>query len=287
MIKKKIKKIKLFEEIQLNNHQKNIIKKKMALINGNYNLGLLSNISTPDLNISKNLTEHNDIWKKCTNIIQSIKKQKKKSHWFLKPVNKKIAPQYHLIVKYPMDLRTVENNIKKTVYKNPFEFRDQMRLIWNNCRLFNSKGSLIRESGEKIQEYFEHRWENSRIELQVAAELAKDHLNTVETMPLEEILIQFKQSEKNFSFKKNNSNFSDHNNNQKEFSFEEKRKLSIAITKLSGESLTNVLKIVTRDFKKIEHILDINDDFEIDLEMLDRDKLLELQQVVTQNTINN
>merc|ERR1712187_124488 len=166
-----------------------------------------------------------NMWKTCNNIIQSIKKQKKKSQWFLKPVNKKIAPEYHLIVKHPMDLRTVENNLKKALYKNPFEFRDEMRLIWNNCRLFNSKGSLIRESGEKIHEYFEDRWENSGIELQVAVELAKDHLNLVETMPPEEILSQFKQSEKNFSFKKNKSNFLDHSNNQKELSFEEKRKL--------------------------------------------------------------
>lgn len=44
---------------------------------------------------------------------------------------------YLQIVKEPMDLGTVRVKLGKSEYAKPSEFARDMRLIWDNCRLYN------------------------------------------------------------------------------------------------------------------------------------------------------
>lgn len=81
--------------------------------------------------------------KKCFKILVAIKKHNY-SLPFLKPVDP-IAlqvPDYYDIVKEPMDLGTVERNLKNGVITSPTQFINEVRKIWNNSFLYNAKGKI-------------------------------------------------------------------------------------------------------------------------------------------------
>ena len=65
--------------------------------------------------------------------------------------DRRCAQDYFDIVKHPMDLETVgkklEHKPERGVvrqYREPGEFRDDMRQIWTNCRLYNAVGTPVR-----------------------------------------------------------------------------------------------------------------------------------------------
>ena len=44
---------------------------------------------------------------------------------------------YPKIVKWPMDLSTVRENLSKGVFKTIESFLDDVNLVWINCKLYN------------------------------------------------------------------------------------------------------------------------------------------------------
>lgn len=82
---------------------------------------------------------------------------------FLKPVNPAIMKclDYFDIVKRPMDLGTIQKRFpgkpkssgrgsEPKSYTTPLEFRDDMRLVWDNCRLYNAITAPVRSMGEAM-----------------------------------------------------------------------------------------------------------------------------------------
>eukprot|EP00747_Dinoflagellata_sp_TGD_P144099 gnl/TRDRNA2_/TRDRNA2_176459_c0_seq1.p1 gnl/TRDRNA2_/TRDRNA2_176459_c0~~gnl/TRDRNA2_/TRDRNA2_176459_c0_seq1.p1 ORF type:complete len:120 (-),score=2.42 gnl/TRDRNA2_/TRDRNA2_176459_c0_seq1:273-632(-) len=103
-----------------------------------------------------------------------------------------------------MDLRTIYEKLTNDLYLNPIEFRDDIRLVWNNCRKFNPIGDLARRAGDSISEYFEKRWLYSRIEEHLANKKIK---NVVEVIPSpEELISRIGVSNKNLQFLQNRMN---------------------------------------------------------------------------------
>jgi len=64
---------------------------------------------------------------------------------FLEPVDWRglNIPNYPQIVKNPMDLHTLEENLKAQKYESLEAFLSDLDLIWANCKLFNQIGSPI------------------------------------------------------------------------------------------------------------------------------------------------
>ncbi|KAH9116865.1 hypothetical protein AeMF1_009186 [Aphanomyces euteiches] len=64
---------------------------------------------------------------------------------FSRPVNPVAdgCPDYLSIVKKPMDLGTVKTRSLNGYYTSWEAFKQDMALIWSNCRLYNSEGALI------------------------------------------------------------------------------------------------------------------------------------------------
>ncbi|TIC05020.1 Bromodomain-containing protein [Wallemia mellicola] len=56
---------------------------------------------------------------------------------FHKPVRKFEAPDYHQIIKHPMDLSTISKKIKSKLYSNKLQFKYDLDLIWSNCLVYN------------------------------------------------------------------------------------------------------------------------------------------------------
>ncbi|KAJ1260110.1 hypothetical protein BS78_10G207000 [Paspalum vaginatum] len=59
------------------------------------------------------------------------------SQLFLKPVTKKVAPDYHDIIDHPMDLGTIRDKVRSMVYRNRDEFWHDVELIRQNAHKYN------------------------------------------------------------------------------------------------------------------------------------------------------
>ena len=76
--------------------------------------------------------------RKCYKILETLKRSQ--NAWpFLEavdPIKLKI-PDYLDIVKEPMDLTTIENNLLHSQYRNPSQFEADIKKIWSNSILYN------------------------------------------------------------------------------------------------------------------------------------------------------
>ncbi|KAK1368283.1 hypothetical protein POM88_034375 [Heracleum sosnowskyi] len=73
------------------------------------------------------------------NIVEILKQKIQISYLFLKPVLRKEAPDYHRIVKRPMDLSTIKEKLRNLEYKSREEFRHDMWQITYNAHLYNDQ----------------------------------------------------------------------------------------------------------------------------------------------------
>mmetsp|Transcript_21645 Transcript_21645/g.34203 ORF Transcript_21645/g.34203 Transcript_21645/m.34203 type:complete len:347 (-) Transcript_21645:207-1247(-) len=80
---------------------------------------------------------------------------------FLDPVDWKNLGlvDYPSIVKYPMDLGTVEKKILDGKYKDIQAFAKDMRLIWKNTFTYNVENSDIYRTAESLRDMFDRKFE--------------------------------------------------------------------------------------------------------------------------------
>ena len=57
-------------------------------------------------------------------------------------------PEYYEIIKNPRDLSTIKEQLNK--YETVEECLADLRLVWANCRLFNSEGSDIADTADAL-----------------------------------------------------------------------------------------------------------------------------------------
>ncbi|KAG4066992.1 hypothetical protein HA402_007740 [Bradysia odoriphaga] len=77
---------------------------------------------------------------------------------FLLPVNTKQFPTYKKIIKSPMDLSTIKKRIQDLQYKSRDDFIADVRLIFDNCEIFNEDDSPVGKAGHGMRKFFEVRW---------------------------------------------------------------------------------------------------------------------------------
>ncbi|VDO95551.1 unnamed protein product [Soboliphyme baturini] len=73
---------------------------------------------------------------------------------FLKPVSKRIAPDYYDIIKCPMDLRTVQYKLDKHSYISVDELLADVTLMFDNCRTYNDPSAVVFQCGDRLEQYF-------------------------------------------------------------------------------------------------------------------------------------
>ncbi|OLY84171.1 Peregrin [Smittium mucronatum] len=62
---------------------------------------------------------------------------------FSTPVNDEVAPLYSAIIKDPMDLSVIWRKVNGFSYLTPQDFEKDLRLIWKNCKQYNSPKSRL------------------------------------------------------------------------------------------------------------------------------------------------
>eukprot|EP00731_Ephydatia_muelleri_P031270 Em0022g784a len=71
---------------------------------------------------------------------------------FLKPVQAKIVPDYYNVIKFPMDLQTVRDNVRKHEYISRQQFMEHVNLIVNNCITYNGFNSDLSKNAQRMLE---------------------------------------------------------------------------------------------------------------------------------------
>ncbi|CAM4973547.1 unnamed protein product [Rotaria socialis] len=82
---------------------------------------------------------------------------------FQKPVDIKDVPNYHTIIKEPMDLTTLKSKVMNSKFKTICDYIRDVNKIFNNCRQFNPMNSTFSQCANVVDNYFRQLLENLMI----------------------------------------------------------------------------------------------------------------------------
>lgn len=231
-------------------------------------------------------------FKKCAVLLSKLMKH---NHgWvFNSPVDAEALglPDYHRIIRHPMDLGTVKSRLSKNWYKTPREFAEDVRLTFHNAMTYNPQGQDVHAMAEQLLQMFEERWPV------IEADLAYFHfppsLKRPPPIDMRKILersdstvhhsgVDLKTKSMNQltdigrqpASKKPKAK----DPNKRDMTFDEKQRLSDNLQKLPFEKLDLVVQIIRkRNFSLSQH----DDEIEVDIDSVDTETLWELDRFVT------
>lgn len=97
----------------------------------------------------------------CEYVLGELKKPRYASTalYFLSPVDPVALniPDYHKLIKKPMDLGTVGEKLRGGEYENAKEFEADVRLVFANCYKFNPPEHVVHQSGKSLEGVFDSR----------------------------------------------------------------------------------------------------------------------------------
>eukprot|EP00854_Cymbomonas_tetramitiformis_P006557 gene6557-7857_t len=104
------------------------------------------------------------LMRKCESVLRKIQ-QHSKAAIFHKPVDihKTGALDYYKIITNPMDMQTIRNNFKEK-YTCPSDFIADMRLMFQNCKIYNAVDSDVWKLGNHVEEAFDKELKASQVE---------------------------------------------------------------------------------------------------------------------------
>lgn len=76
--------------------------------------------------------------------------QHRNGNIFHNPIKSSEAPDYHEIIKRPMDLKTIKARIKDGVTTSSLEFQRDVYLMFANAMMYNRPGSDIFQMAEEV-----------------------------------------------------------------------------------------------------------------------------------------
>jgi hypothetical protein len=72
---------------------------------------------------------------------------------FLYPIDSSVWPEYYELISRPIDLTTIKVGLKDGNYSTVESVLNDIRLVWDNCRNFNSAGSDIINQADIVSNY--------------------------------------------------------------------------------------------------------------------------------------
>ncbi|PNH04654.1 Transcription factor GTE3, chloroplastic [Tetrabaena socialis] len=210
------------------------------------------------------------LWRACANVLEYLTK-KKIATVFMKPVDpvRDGVPDYHKFITHPMDLGTVKTKLKERKYADPREYVADIRLIWFNCRSYNQAGTLVRQWGDQMSDDFERKWAEQNIEQRW------DEL-MVQRDPQAVALDQrIASSARQLVQRVNSIHMLPDADPTRPMTAVEKRKLSIALSDLQGDQLSEVVNIIAHSLQDVSPEED--GEIELDVDQLDNPTLWRLR----------
>ncbi|XP_021368810.1 bromodomain adjacent to zinc finger domain protein 1A-like isoform X2 [Mizuhopecten yessoensis] len=114
----------------------------------------------------------------CEDLIHELVKHEESTP-FLKPVSKKLVPDYHDIIACPMDFSTVRNKINSFIYTDALSIVQDVRLIFSNCAQYNKKQTPEYKAGGILSKLFEKRLRENHISVDDSAPPSKKQRRTL------------------------------------------------------------------------------------------------------------
>uniref|UniRef100_A0AAV1UZ11 Uncharacterized protein n=1 Tax=Peronospora matthiolae TaxID=2874970 RepID=A0AAV1UZ11_9STRA len=104
--------------------------------------------------------------KKCFSVLKGLMSNPKSAP-FMVPVDPVALgiPDYFHVIKDPMDLGTIRNNLEMGFYDSPTEFADHVRLVFQNAMLYNAAHSQVHIYATKLMDDFEKRYKGLNVKL--------------------------------------------------------------------------------------------------------------------------
>ena len=98
----------------------------------------------------------------CREVLNELKKPKYDhiSHPFQQPVDPVSLniPQYHKMIKRPMDISSIHGKLETGQYENAKEFEADVRLMFQNCYKFNQAEHPVHKMGKEYEKVFDEKW---------------------------------------------------------------------------------------------------------------------------------
>ncbi|XP_071579451.1 histone acetyltransferase KAT2A-like isoform X2 [Temnothorax nylanderi] len=100
------------------------------------------------------------LYKDLNSVLNSVKNHS--TAWpFLEPVDRNEVRDYYDHIKYPMDLKTMEDRLKSKYYVTRRLFIADMTRIFTNCRLYNGLETEYYHCANTLEKYFQTRMKES------------------------------------------------------------------------------------------------------------------------------
>jgi hypothetical protein len=74
---------------------------------------------------------------------------------------KKTYPEYYKVVKNPIDMETINKRIKTKFYKSLDNFAGDIKLMFENCKLYNDPASILYQDACDLLKIFNKEWETT------------------------------------------------------------------------------------------------------------------------------
>ncbi len=87
-------------------------------------------------------------------MLHSTISQHRYGNIFHNPIKKTEAPDYHDIVKRPMDLKTIKARVKDGLIANSLEFQRDIYLMFANAMMYNRPGSDVHNMAEEVSGFW-------------------------------------------------------------------------------------------------------------------------------------
>jgi len=209
---------------------------------------------------------------------------------FLKPVDP-IAlgiPDYFEVIKNPMDLGTIEQNLKSHSYREVDEFVSDVRLVFENACLYNLAESEIVHSAKELRTTFESKYSTCKWDMSPGKasdyNLPAGNSNKkvpkkspgpvapkIEHAPPQHIAPQYATPARSEPVGRMEPTLV-------EMSFEEKRMLGEKMNRLTSDQLARVVNIISEN--RVAGVNGSDEDIEIDMNDLDAVTLRKLETYV-------
>ncbi|GMF17571.1 unnamed protein product [Phytophthora fragariaefolia] len=110
--------------------------------------------------------------KKCLSMLKGLMSNPKAGP-FLAPVDPVALgiPDYFHVIKEPMDLGTIRNNLETGFYDSPTAFAEHVRLVFRNAMLYNAAHSQVHIYARKLMDDFEKRFKSLNLKLSTKSKL--------------------------------------------------------------------------------------------------------------------
>jgi len=238
-------------------------------------------------------------WKEMT------KKSNAHIAWpFMEPVDpvKLGIPDYFTVVKNPMDLSTIKKKLDAGAYGSPEEFEADVRLMLQNCYLYNGAESDVAKIGRELEAVFDRKWAGRPVPGAAGASSFDDGFDAdadkilqlnkqIQALQkeLDELLTKRQQKRAGAPSTKHHApapkpkvaRTMSSVESSATMTFEEKRQLSQDVNNLSPEKLGKVVEIIHNSMPNLQQQSD-SDVIELDIESLDINTLRQLQKYVNE-----